>query len=235
MAETPEQRERTSALIDLALHDLRNPIASIQLNVQLVGQEPALPADVAEALDDVQAAVGALQRLLANLADLLRATHAELPARALPTSAASLFGDVQHALESRATPRRQRVELEVPGDLPQLLVDPELLQRVLVTLGGDSLSCTPAGGRITLGARATQRGVELRLTDDGPKIPEAQRARVLELDYQLEGRVAGDPRAGRGFGLAFCQAAARAQGGRLWVEDAPGRGACWCLELPAVP
>ena len=70
--------------------------------------------------------------------------------------------------------------------------------------------------------------------DQGPGIPPGDRERVWERFWRLE-RDRGSPVAGTGIGLAVVRELVALHNGRAWVEDAPGGGARFVLELPAAP
>ena len=63
--------------------------------------------------------------------------------------------------------------------------------------------------------------------DRGPGVPEAMREKVFEKYEQVEARGAGVS-INRGLGLTFCRLAVEAQGGTIWIDQAPGGGACIC-------
>jgi signal transduction histidine kinase len=83
----------------------------------------------------------------------------------------------------------------------------------------------PEGGAITITAERIAGKVIVRVADTGPGIPRAIRDRLFQ-PFVTAGKN------GLGLGLALSRQAARAHGGDLWVEDAPGSGACFCIRLP---
>jgi two-component system sensor histidine kinase KdpD len=84
-------------------------------------------------------------------------------------------------------------------------------------------------GLVRVDARQTAKGVELRVVDHGPGIPEGERERVFSHFYRLDSPKRGG---GTGLGLAICRGLLEAMGGRIWVETAPGGGAAFVLRLP---
>ncbi len=80
-----------------------------------------------------------------------------------------------------------------------------------------------------ISARATVRGWLVEVADDGPGVPTAEREHVLEPLTRLRTDVPGT-----GLGLATCRRIARAHGGRIVLDEAPGGGTLVRVELPSV-
>jgi signal transduction histidine kinase len=98
--------------------------------------------------------------------------------------------------------------------------DRDLIQQAVANLLDNALKFSPPEGEVKLGARATRTGVEIVVTDQGPGIPAADRARATERFYRAE---AARSTPGSGLGLALVQAVAQLHGGGVLLSDAaPG-------------
>lgn len=109
--------------------------------------------------------------------------------------------------------------------------DEDLLRRTLANLVENAIRHAPVNTSIGIAATRTEEGVEIRVADRGPGIPEQFREKIFEPFVQLDdaGRVMS--RSGRGLGLAFCKLAVEAHGGSISVDDqAPG--VAFTLRLP---
>ena len=94
------------------------------------------------------------------------------------------------------------------------------MAQALANLLYNGVMYTPEGGAVTLRARRRSSGeVEIGVTDTGPGVPAADRARVLERFVRLEN---SRSQVGSGLGLSLVQAVAEAHGGRLELDDGPG-------------
>jgi len=82
--------------------------------------------------------------------------------------------------------------------------------------------------------RSTPEGINLSVTDYGPGIPPGEQERIFEKFHRLE-RGDAQETYGHGLGLYFCRKLVEAQGGRIWVECAPGRRTTFAFTLPAAP
>ncbi|HWD98627.1 MAG TPA: ATP-binding protein, partial [Bryobacteraceae bacterium] len=106
-----------------------------------------------------------------------------------------------------------------------VLLERGRMERVFLNLLNNALEAMPDGGAITITAERVVDKVIVRVADTGPGIPRAIRDRLFQ-PFVTAGKN------GLGLGLALSRQAAHAHGGDLWVEDAPGAGACFCIRLP---
>ena len=211
------------ALVAYLVHDLKNPVGSIDLQAQLLlrdrdGSERARRAG-ARIRDDVRA----LLRMITTVLDLARADAGQLAPMRRAVDVTVLVGGVLDELDARA----QAAGVHLTRELTATTVDadPELVRRVLENLVDNAIRHAPDGSEILVSAHRAGAGVELRVRDRGPGVAPERRVEVFER-FTSTGT-----RTNRGLGLAFCKLAAEAHGGRIWVEDA-GPGAAFCLWLP---
>ncbi|MCW2913087.1 MAG: histidine kinase [Actinomycetia bacterium] len=220
-------RMRT-ALLSAVSHDLRTPLASAKAAVESM-RSPDVhwsEEDRDELVDTAAQSLDRLDGLVANLLDMSR-----LQAGALGMSTQSLAVEdvVPRALDDLVS---GDVRLQIPDDLPEVLADPTLLERVLVNLISNALRYTPAGESVLVTASALGDSVELRVIDRGPGIPESDRDRVFQPFQRLGDR---DNHTGVGLGLALSRGLAEAMGGSIVPEETPGGGVTMTLTLPLSP
>jgi two-component system sensor histidine kinase KdpD len=122
--------------------------------------------------------------------------------------------------------------VDIPDDLPEVEVDPAILERVIANLTANALRYSPAGTPPLLTASALGDRVELRVVDRGPGIPETDRGQMF-VPFQRLGDT--DNTTGVGLGLALSRGLTEAMGGTLEPEDTPGGGLTMSLSLPAAP
>ena len=124
------------------------------------------------------------------------------------------------------------VVVDVPDDLPVVLADPGLLERVVANLVGNALRyCPPGTPPLVTGSSLGVR-VELRVIDRGPGIPAADLDRVFT-PFQRLGDT--DNTTGVGLGLALSRGLTEAMGGTLTPEETPGGGLTMVVSLTAAP
>jgi two-component system sensor histidine kinase KdpD len=169
-----------------------------------------------------------LTHLVDNLLDMSRLQAGALAVFPRP---AGLEEIVARALDDLGPAGRQ-VVVDIPVSLPEVRVDPAILERIIVNLTTNAVRYSPADQPPLLTASALGDRVELRVADRGPGIPEPERDRVF-VPFQRLGDT--DNTTGVGLGLALSRGLTEAMGGTLEPEETPGGGLTMVLSLPAAP
>ena len=222
-------RMRT-ALLAAVSHDLRTPLASAKAAVTSL-RSPDIrwtDEDRDELLATADESLDRLAHLVDNLLDMSRLQAGALAVFPRP---AGLEEIVARALDDLGPDGRQ-VVVEIPDSLPEVRVDPAILERVIVNLTTNAIRYSPAGQPPLLTASALGDHVELRVADRGPGIPEPDRDRVF-VPFQRLGDT--DNTTGVGLGLALSRGLTEAMDGTLEPEETPGGGLTMVLSLPAAP
>jgi two-component system sensor histidine kinase KdpD len=210
-------------------HDLRTPLSAIAGAGSLIAQpEYALNADRRTTLGVlIERKARDMSQLLTNVLDLVQM---EFGGRALRSDWHAIDELVALALrssESRLT--RWRIRLNLPPDLPLILVEPTLIVQILSNLLENAAKYTPPGTTVTIGASAGEEGIFISVADDGPGLPVADPEQLFE-KFQ-RGRSESNI-VGVGLGLAICRAAARLHGGEIHAFNDPQGGARFEISLP---
>jgi two-component system sensor histidine kinase KdpD len=222
-------RMRT-ALLAAVSHDLRTPLASAKAAVTSLRSPDIRWAD--EDRDELLATADESLDRLAHLVDnLLDMSRLQAGALAVFPRPAGLEEIVARALDDLG-PAGRPVVVEIPDSLPEVRVDPAILERVIVNLTTNAVRFSPPGQPPLLTASALGGRVELRVADRGPGIPEPDRDRVF-VPFQRLGDT--DNTTGVGLGLALSRGLTEAMGGTLEPEETPGGGLTMILSLPAAP
>jgi len=221
------ERQRT-ALLNALSHDLRTPIASAKAAVTSLRAPDIAWADAErrELIDTADAALDRLTDLVTNLLDLSRVQAGVLPVLTAPVG---LDDVVPRALDSIAAARD--VDLDLPDDLPAVIADAGLLERVVANLAQNALRYSPDGQQVRIAASAHADRVELRVIDRGPGIP-ATKAETVFAAFQRQDDAPTDG-AGVGLGLAIARGFTEAMGGTVTAEETPGGGATLVVNLAA--
>ncbi|SKB00337.1 two-component system, OmpR family, sensor histidine kinase KdpD [Agreia bicolorata] len=220
-----------SALLAAVGHDLRRPLTAATAAVSgLRSTEVELSgADRAELLDTAQESLDTLAELVTDLLDVSRVEAGVLAVSIIPLD----IDDVIVPALDELGLGPESVELAVAADdLPPVLADPVLLQRVLVNLLSNAVRFAPAETRIRLSASSFQGRVELRVVDTGPGIPGDRRDEVF-VPFQRLGDT--DNSTGLGLGLALSKGFVEGMGGTIEAEDTPGGGLTMVVSLPTAP
>lgn len=200
-------------------HEIRNPLAAMRLKA-----ENALASDEPRCRKALEASLGQIARLDRLVAELLTMTQRrELRGRMAPLDRWLADRVDQH----RETADRAGVILEARAESIEASVDPEMLGRALDNLLLNALQHTPAGGQVTVRARAHDAMLEISVANSGRGIADDIR------DTLFEPFVTGRPE-GTGLGLAIARELAQAHGGdvRLASAGSPTQDTVFILEVP---
>lgn len=221
-------------LANMIMHDLRNPLGVMSGGMELLDDE--LEAEtkseyVDSLMETMKRSVWRMQRLVETLLDITRLEEGRMALHLAPVGVIALIEEV--VTEERHLAANHGVALEsiALADIPLVMVDRDVVQRMLINLLDNALKFTPRGGRVWVDARLQDGQVQVDVVDTGPGIPLEERERIFEKFTQVQGRIGG--LRGLGLGLAFCRMAVEAHGGSIWVEDGPqGNGSRFVFTLP---
>jgi two-component system, OmpR family, sensor histidine kinase KdpD len=220
-------RMRT-ALLAAVSHDLRTPLASAKAAVTSLRSNDVQwgEEDRDELLATADESLDKLTHLVDNLLDIARLQAGALSVFPRP---ADLEEIVSRALDDLG-PAAQDVLVEIPRKLPEVRVDPAILERVIANVTANALRYSPPGSPPLLTASTLGDRVELRIVDRGPGIPEEDWDRVF-VPFQRLGDT--DNTTGVGLGLALSRGLTEAMGGSMDPEQTPGGGLTMAITLPA--
>src|SRR5262249_26448159 len=155
-----------TALLAAVSHDLRSPLASAKAAVTSLRAADVQwdPQDRAELLATADESLDRLARLVDNLLDMSRLQAGALSVFPRPGGLADIAAG---ALDALGGPGRG-IRVDIPDDLPDVLADPGLLERVIVNLAGNALRYAPPGTPPRLAASTLGGRVELSVIDRGP-------------------------------------------------------------------
>ncbi|MYM64920.1 HAMP domain-containing sensor histidine kinase [Pseudomaricurvus sp. HS19] len=232
LAELARAFEREQRFAADAAHELRTPLAALKVNLHNLAQEGRIPGDDIKPLMDSTERMGhAIEQLLA----LYRLAPGEgsLPVQLLDLAA--LAREVVADSYPQWEARQQQVELD--ARTANVRGDRFALQTLLRNLLDNAIKYTPEGGQIQLQIKASSAGVEVRLEDSGPGIPEDARLRVFDRFYRLGGDRHASKTIGSGLGLSIVDHIVRLHHGTIELGHSAALGGLqvrvWLPVLPA--
>jgi two-component system sensor histidine kinase KdpD len=226
-----ETEQLRSALLASVSHDLRTPLTSMRGSIDsLLALGEAIPLeDRRELLEGTRDEAERLDRYIQNLLDMTRLGHGALKLARDWVSPADIVGSALNRLRAVLAPLQ--VSTEVPAELPLLYVHAALIEQALINVLENAARFSPPYGRLQLRAGADESELFFSVSDEGPGIPEEERAKIFDMFYTAARGDRGGQ--GTGLGLAICQGMVGAHGGRISVADGiEGRGTCITLHLP---
>jgi signal transduction histidine kinase len=223
----PLAAERLATIGKMAAHvthEIRNPLSSLALNVELLEEELAANTEARTLLRAVKNEVDRLTSLSERYLSVAR--------RKPPRFEKEDIGQVCHdALDfMRADLSRQgiTVDLRIEPDLPAISVDEGQIRQALYNLLRNAREAMASGGRVVLSARRDGSGVEITVDDEGQGIDPAARAHLFEPFFTTKGH-------GTGLGLVITREIVEAHGGRIRCEPRSEGGTRFSIQLPEAP
>jgi two-component system, NtrC family, sensor histidine kinase HydH len=211
------------------IHDMKNHLGTVLLNLQLLGEDFENPETQRErrALERIQLMTGECQRLVDLSNDFLRFARVEQLERR-PTKLDEVVGRMVDFLAPTAKQQNVTVHWYPAPDLPEIALDREMFEKALLNLLLNAEDAMPNGGTLTLQSRLADDGfAELDVIDTGVGIP-TDVQRTLFQPFRTT-----KPN-GNGLGLATAKKVVVAHGGTMTVQSEVGRGTKFTIRLPAV-
>jgi two-component system, NtrC family, sensor histidine kinase KinB len=222
-------REDLAAMI---YHDLRSPLANIISSLEIM--QSLLPFDQAASLkqifDIATRSTERMQRLISSLLDINRLEAGQQITDKQNVDVTQLITEAVEMIQPIVRSKELDVEKLIPGKIPPLYVDGDMIRRVLINLLENSAKFSPQKSRISVGAKLNGDRITIWVEDHGPGIPPEQRERIFDKFVRLHGDGMSK---GLGLGLAFCRIAVQSHGGTIWVESVTEGGSRFIFTLPA--
>lgn len=219
-----------TALLNAVSHDLRTPLTSIitsagslrQRDVAWTGEEQQ------ELAMTIEEEAKRLNQIVGNLLNLSRMEGGSLHPEMGWYDLGALIDDVAGRL--RRLTEENRIAVDVPDDLPPVLLDYIEIDQVLSNLIENATKHTPPGTEISVSARNDGARIRVEVADRGPGIPAGVMPRLFD-PFFTTGDYGPRPK-GVGLGLAVARGLVEAHGGQLWAENQPEGGARFVFTLP---
>ncbi|MDQ6774208.1 MAG: ATP-binding protein [Candidatus Dormibacteraeota bacterium] len=212
-----------TAVLSSISHELKSPIASLRAGLTtLLMPAAGLAPEQRDMVAGLDRRASRLDRLVGDLLAMSR-LEAGVPPERTPHALEELVGVVVHSL--RPALAGFDLQLRLAPDLPPVEVDELQVERLVTNLLENAIEWTPAGGAITLGARATGSRVEAWVQNQGEDIPAADLDRLFDKFWTRR-------REGSGLGLAIARRVVEAHGGAIRAENTRS-GPRFTFDLPA--
>jgi signal transduction histidine kinase len=221
------RRARADFVATIA-HDLRSPLTAILGYVSLIDRLGPLTEQQTGLVRQITGSVNTMSALLTDLLEL-----SKLEAQEDVVLETVLVGNILHRVVDEYHFAAEAKQLTLKADLPSSVLPLEghalRLRRMVGNLIENAIKYTPAGGTITISARAQEGFIEIVVADTGIGIPVTDQARIFARFFR-----AGNARElpGTGLGLSIVKSIVDQHNGRIWVESQPGHGTRFVILLP---
>lgn len=209
-------------------HELRTPLAGFKSQVQ-VALRSQQETEKDRSLSKLASGIEGMERIVDHLLILARVDPVQPQLKTRVFNLASLVEQSLADREGAIQARTLTAELALEGTGFQMRGDATLIESLVGNLLDNAIQYSPVSGRVLVQLSDLGEGLELRVSDQGPGIPEAQRAEVFENFY----RAPEQRKTGSGLGLGIVRAIAQAHGGSVSLIESPQSGACIRVWLPS--
>jgi signal transduction histidine kinase len=223
-----------AALVGGLAHEIRNPLSTIRLNMELLAEDfettdsasPTKQRDrrAKAKIDLVRQECDRLQKLLGDFLDFARQ-------ESLAPEPGSLNVEIEQLLDFFAPQARDggvEIVRYLDPELPTVRLDRETFRSAVLNLLLNAVQAMDGGGQLVVRTRPSGLGVVLELIDTGPGMDSETLAKVFRAFYTTK-------QGGSGLGLPTARKIVEAHGGTIDIESAPGRGTKVTIWLPAPP
>ncbi len=231
LAELDRAKSRFSANIH---HELRTPLTLIlaPLDSLRAGEFGRLPEAVERMLATMHANGRRLHKMINNLLDLSKVESEQFTIHRRGIQLAPMVEELVAGAQALAQRKGVEISARGFGELPEVNLDPEAIEKVLLNLVGNSLKFTDRGGRIELSAERQDEAIALSISDTGIGIPANKLASIFDRFAQVDASTTRRYE-GTGIGLSLAKEMVELHGGRIWAEsEGEGTGTTMRLLLP---
>jgi len=218
------QTERLAAIGRMAAHvthEVRNPLSSIGLNVELLEEELGEGVEARALVRSIQREI---DRLTGVTEEYLRLARLPMP-RLEPEQLDELVDEVGRFVAREFETSNVSLRVEVEPGVPLVRADEPQIRQALLNLLRNAREAMPDGGEVLMEARSADGGMEIAVTDRGVGVPVERRARIFDLFYSTKDL-------GSGLGLPLTQQIVIAHGGTIACDDAEGGGTVFTMWFP---
>lgn len=216
-------------------HELKTPLTSISMFVETLRSGRLEDPDrVAECLDLLSSETDRLSRRIERVLSWARMEAGKRVYEVEAVDAEDIVAGALAAVRSQRLADHdpiEQIEVEVPEDLPPLLVDRDAIVEALLNLISNALKHTPEPRQIKVHASMQKGRVGLCVEDNGPGIDPRDRRRIFEKFYQVDTLLTRSSE-GSGLGLSIVRAVVHAHRGKVELDTEVGRGSRFTLWLP---
>ncbi len=215
-------------LTHMIIHDLRGPLTSISMNIDLSVMKLEPDSPVKKYLENAQQHCAYLDQMIQGLLDIYRMEEGKLELQLEEANPVEIINEVINQLRPQIEVKKIDLNFTPPLECPKVQLDRNLIKRVIANLLDNGVRHTPDNGKITIALNSDIQKdiITISITDTGPGLDESYRERIFDKFEQVELKKKGVTSGSVGLGLAFCKMAVELHGGKIWLENGNGNEGC---------
>ncbi|MBN2257739.1 MAG: hypothetical protein JW704_07935 [Anaerolineaceae bacterium] len=218
-------------LMTMVYHDIRSPLSNVVSSLDILAHQLGKDEDesVKTILSVAHRSTERVMRLVNSLLDIRRIEEGESIVHSDINSPKNIVKDAIEISRQMAAVKHITFEIHCQGRLSDIMVDGEMIRRVLINLLENAVKFSPSKTKVIINLKEDIGAIVFSVEDSGPGIPEDQLENVFNKFMRLK---SVSSMHGFGLGLAFCKLAVEAHGGRIWVENKVDKGARFLFTIP---
>jgi PAS domain S-box-containing protein len=223
--------QRKDEFLATLAHELRNPLAPLRTGLQIMRLAREDPGKLDRARELMERQLGYVIHLIDDLMDITRITHGKLNLRTQVIAVGAVVESAVEMARPMIDAEGHTLTVELPQNILWVNGDPVRLAQILTNLLINAAKYTEPGGRINLQADFDNKGVTIRVSDNGIGLSADALDEVFEMFTQSRTLLRAPQ--GLGIGLALARALVRMHGGHISAASpGPGKGSTFTVTLP---
>ncbi|MEK7390483.1 MAG: ATP-binding protein [Elusimicrobiota bacterium] len=219
-------------MTDMIVHDLKAPLTAIKGTLELIhGRGLISLENYSCLLQNAGTAADFMLLMLNDMLDLAQARQTGLTVDLVTIETPALLRKIETLFSSRLRVNNIKLITNIAPRANKIRADQNLLYRILANLISNAIKAAPSADTVEIDCSFHGSKVRFIVSDRGPGVPDSRKKDIFE-KYSTSGRKEASVDTGSGIGLSFCLAATAAHKGRVWVDDRPGGGSRFIVELP---
>jgi signal transduction histidine kinase len=207
-------------------HSIRNPLTSVKMRLFSLSRSLDLDSNQKEDFDVISKEISHIDTIVQNFLEFSRPPRLKLQ----PVSPSDVVDQAIQLLQHRLASYEVFIKIQRKEPLPLVQLDPEQLKEVIINIIINACEAMRQGGSIviyetTLIKREKIRSAVIRISDNGPGIPDALQSKIMEPFFTTKEE-------GTGLGLSIAARIVQEHGGRLDIESTEGSGSTFIITLP---
>jgi len=229
--ESETRRKQSQQRFEMAAHEMRTPLASIQASSELLANYPLNDARRGQMVQLLQDESQRLGRLVERFLSVERLSAGEIELQREPVELTSLLSSLVDRLRPLAARKGvQLIEQDSPPPI-EIEADPELLEFAVSNLVTNAVKYSPSGTAVRVGWESDGRQAGVHVADSGPGMAPEESRRVFDRFYRTDSAEKSE-NPGFGLGLSIAREIARHHGGDIRIDTKPGAGSRFTIVLP---
>jgi two-component system sensor histidine kinase/response regulator len=222
--------------LQIAAHDLRNPLNNIVMSTELLEEHKEefaqIDPEFKRILAMVRMAISMMQSIINDFLDLQAMESGQLELHRERLSLNGVIEQVIVQFDSYAEQKEVDLYVDLADDLPDCFADPDRLMQIASNLIGNAIKYSRLGGNVSVTSEPRDGYLRVEVKDDGPGIPEEEMPLLFTPFSRLSNKPTGGEKSS-GVGLSIARHLVELHQGKIGAESAVGSGSTFWFELPA--